>query len=120
MSNFEEDLKNFIFYLSSGSHLGIKYSQKEYPMDHLPEGGSEAIRGYSDNNLSFEDFVKEKLKNFLILKKIEKRIFDDNFVSECKFCENCLECKSYGFPCIKCSQICYNQKLSEGYPLHIN
>ena len=104
MSNFEKDLKNFIFYLSSGSHLEIKYSQ----------------RGYSEDNLSFEDFIKEKLKKFLILKKIEKKIFDDNFVSECKFCENCLECKSYGFPCIKCSQICYNQKLSEGYPLHIN
>jgi hypothetical protein len=88
MSNLKRDLNNFISYLQ-------KINLKE------------------EENL--ENFIKDKLNEFLIIKKENLEI-----QSKCQFCKECFTCKIYGFPCINCANICYKMKLGEGYPLHIN
>jgi len=90
MSNLKRDLNNFI------SHLQ-KINIKE------------------DENL--ENFIKDKLKEFLNNNDIKQ---NHQVGSKCQFCKECFNCKTYGFPCINCANHCYKMKLGEGYPLHIN
>lgn len=90
MSNLKRDLNNFI------SHLQ-KINIKE------------------DENL--ENFIKDKLNEFVIINNIKK---NTEIQTKCQFCKECFTCITYGFPCINCANICYKMKLGEGYPLHIN
>jgi hypothetical protein len=86
MSNLKRDLNNFISYLQ-------KINLKE------------------EENL--ENFIKDKLNEFLIIKTIP-------VLKSCQYCLNCQTCDIFGFPCINCANICYKTSLGQGYPLHIN
>ena len=89
MSNLKKDVNDFISFLQK---------------IHITE----------EENL--ENFIKEKLKEFL--NNDIKQKFEDR--NKCQFCKECFNCKTYGFPCINCANHCYKMKLGEGYPLHIN
>ena len=84
MSNLKKDVNDFILFLQK---INIK----------------------KEENL--EIFIKEKLKEYFINKRILK---------SCQYCLSCSMCETFGFPCINCANICYKTSLGEGYPLHTN
>ena len=69
-----------------------------------------------DEDENFKIFIKETLHKFLEKKEILK----DETLKQCQICKNCQTCSMFGFPCINCANICYKNRLGEGYPLHIN